>query len=213
MIRNWLYALLLSKVTIGGYRQFLERCSQGQKVLDVGVGNGLMLHREHKVVAAKKLKIFGVDLHREYLRQCRELIDKYGLTEQMTVMEADFFKHDFGGERFDRVFFSMSLPLMSDQAAALARARELLAPGGQIMVCMTFQGERSRFMDFVKPKIKWFSTVDFGRVTYDAAWNETLVKAGVKEVERVEVLRVTSQARAAACILEPLALASASISP
>jgi alpha-N-acetylglucosaminidase len=66
--------------------------------------------------------------------------------------------------------------LFSDQELVLDRVRSWLKPGGKILFFQTMFQNRSLFMEFIKPKLKYVTTVDFGRVTYDDGFFDLLRK-------------------------------------
>jgi alpha-N-acetylglucosaminidase len=61
----------------------------------------------------------------------------------------------------------MSFMLFSNQQEVLDRVLDWLKPGGRLVFFQTMFRKRSRLMEFIKPKLKYFTTVDFGSVTYD----------------------------------------------
>jgi alpha-N-acetylglucosaminidase len=58
--------------------------------------------------------------------------------------------------------------LFEDQHLVLERIKGWLKPGGKILFFQTMFPRRAPFIEFIKPKLKYFTTVDFGRITYDA---------------------------------------------
>jgi SAM-dependent methyltransferase len=167
-MRNWLYHILIHAVTTEYYRNCLGYVPPGSRILDVGIGNGLMIERFHWLIRAKRLRITGIDIDRQYLVHCRRLIRKYRLDDCIDVHEGAAERYEpVQEDRFDFVLFSMSFMLLSDPQSVLRRAGEWLMPGGEIIFAQAMYRQRSRFMDVVKPKLKYVTTVDFGRVTYE----------------------------------------------
>lgn len=203
MLRNLAYNLLISKLTRRAYQAFFDRAPKGARILDIGVGNGLMLKSCHRTIRAKQLEIFGVDLNEAYLKQCAELIRKFGLDDQMTVRRADFLVDALPHESYDIVFFSMSLPLITDKHAALAKAESLLSPEGRILLCQTMQTKPAPIMELIKPHLKYISSVDFGEVNYESDFNELIAARELRAVERLSLLRVNSHSEAQLITLEP----------
>jgi len=92
-----------------------------------------------------------------------------------------------GAAKFDCAYFSGSLTLMPDPPAALKCAAAMLVDGGLIYVTQTFQNRPSPIMERVKPLLRRFTSVDFGRVTYYKEVAEIARKAGMTIVEDAPV--------------------------
>ena len=88
-----------------------------------------------------------------------------------------------GAAQFDAVYFSGSLTLMPDPAAALKCAASMLTTRGVIYVTQTFQNRPSPVMERLKPLLRRFTSVDFGRVTYYSEVQQIAEKAGMKILE------------------------------
>jgi len=81
---------------------------------------------------------------------------------------------------FDGVYFSASLMLMPDPVDALMKAYDMLAEDGRIYCTQTFEEKKNKFMEKLKPLIKFFLTIDFGQVTYVKDFEKTVDKANLK---------------------------------
>ena len=106
------------------YPWVLAKTRGGQRVLDVGCGNGelaLMLGRGGRSVV-------GIDPSKECIAEAR--VRAGG--ERVRFACASFDDYDADG-RFDAIVFVASIHHM-DMERALARAKELLAPGGVIAI-------------------------------------------------------------------------------
>mmetsp|Transcript_42309 Transcript_42309/g.75809 ORF Transcript_42309/g.75809 Transcript_42309/m.75809 type:complete len:439 (+) Transcript_42309:112-1428(+) len=68
--------------------------------------------------------------------------------------------------RFDAVYFSGSLTLMPDPAAALQAVAPVMKDGGgRVFITQTFSGQRSSCSSLLKPLLKYITSVDFGQET------------------------------------------------
>lgn len=208
MLRNALYNVLISKLTNAGYSAFLDQVEPGARILDIGVGNGLMLRRHHELIAAKELTILGLDLDGDYLSQCQRLIEEFGLGDRMKVERRNFLEKPVDGP-FDVVFFSQSLPLIDRKQTALDTALELLAPGGHLAFFHTIQRQSSRFLEFIKPRLKYLSTIEFGRVIYQADFEELLGRFELEAVSNRKVHWVSPNSEAHVMFFRPLETAVA----
>ncbi len=167
-MKNQLYKLIIDDVTDICYRNCLSYFPENSQILDVGIGNGVMTKSYHHLIKNKDLKITGIDINKSYLDHCDRLIRTYHLENNIET----FFKpveayEPPEKEYFDFIMFSMSFMLFEDQQLVLDRVKSWLKPEGKVIFLQTMFQKRSRLMEFVKPKLKYFTTIDFGRVTYD----------------------------------------------
>ncbi len=174
---NYLYKLIIDDVTHICYENSLNFFPENSRILDVGIGNGLMLEKYHPLVRSKNLKITGIDINRQYLKHCQKMIDQCGLEDAIEVQYAPVETYlPPENEYFDYVLFSMSFMLFDDQQLVLDRIKPWLKPGGGVVFFQTMFKDRSLFLDVIKPRLKYFTTVDFGRVTYEKDFFELLRK-------------------------------------
>jgi ubiquinone/menaquinone biosynthesis C-methylase UbiE len=186
-VKNWLYQVLVHGITNECYRNSLNYVPDGGRVLDVGIGNGIMLESFHPLIKAKRLRITGIDIDANYLKHCEELIQKHQLADSIDVCHAAAETYcPVQKGCFDNVLFCLSFMLLKDQRAVLQRARDWLKPGGQLIFAQTIFRKRSRFVDLIKPKLKYLTTIDFGRAIYERDFFALLEETGlVIEVDRV----------------------------
>ncbi|HET58737.1 MAG TPA: class I SAM-dependent methyltransferase [Deltaproteobacteria bacterium] len=165
---NYLYKLIIDDVTDICYGNCLNFFPRGSRVLDVGIGNGIMLEAYHRLIESKNLDITGIDINRQYLKHCRKMIHRYGLEDSVRVHYAAVESYvPPENEYFDYVLFSMSFMLFDDQHYVLERIRPWLKRGGGVVFFQTMFKNHSLFLDIVKPRLKYVTTIDFGRVTYE----------------------------------------------
>mmetsp|Transcript_120629 Transcript_120629/g.209468 ORF Transcript_120629/g.209468 Transcript_120629/m.209468 type:complete len:266 (+) Transcript_120629:140-937(+) len=68
--------------------------------------------------------------------------------------------------RFDAAYFSGSLTVMPDPVAALCAVVPLLkSDTGRVYITQTFNKRKSPLMGYVKPLLKYITTIDFGQLT------------------------------------------------
>ena len=84
---------------------------------------------------------------------------------------------------FDCILFSMSFMLFKDPPLVLRRIRPWLAPNGQVIFVQTMFRTKSRVLDFVKPRIKYVTTVDFGRAIYAQDFAQLLYSEGLHVID------------------------------
>ncbi len=156
-------------------------------MLDVGIGTGAALVRCADLVREKRLEIVGLDIDPDYLRRCRAEVLRAGLSAQVEPVFASVYDHR--GGPYDAVYFSASLMLLPDPAAAIAHVAGLLAPNGWLFSTQTFHHRRSPLLERFKPMFRHLTTIQFGRVTYEEEFRRAFADAGVDLVELVTIKR------------------------
>lgn len=175
--RGWLYDRLVAGMTSGWYREVLTRLPHGTRLLDVGVGTGAALVRCADLVRERELSVVGIDVDADYLARCERAVRRAGLTTVTPRLESVY---DHCGGPYDAAYFSASLMLLPDPAAAVRHVAGLLRPGGTLYATQTFQLRRSRLVERGKPLIRYVTTIEFGRVTYEDDFRACLADAGVE---------------------------------
>jgi SAM-dependent methyltransferase len=182
-VRGWIYDRAITGLTTGWYRAVLDRLPYGAAVLDVGIGTGTSLVRCAEQVRAKNLQFTGLDIDRDYHARCVEEIARADLGGHVTpVLESVY---DHRGGPYDAAYFSASLMLLPDPAAAIAHVAQLVAPDGRVFATQTFQHRRSPLLERVKPMVRHLTTIQFGRVTYEEEFRRAFAEAGVDLMELV----------------------------
>ena len=97
----------------------------GRRVLDVGCGEGVFL----ALMRERGWQAVGVELGEESARIARE-------ERGLDVRTGDLFSLDAEPSSFDAVVMSHVLEHLPDPVGALARVRELLEPGGMLMLSL-----------------------------------------------------------------------------
>ncbi len=188
-MRAWIYDRSLMGLTPQWYREVLQRVPVGSRILDVGIGTGGAIARNADLVCAKDLYILGLDVDADYLRQCQKAICKVGLTERVVTRLESIYEHQ--GGPYDAVYFSASFPLLPDPVRALQHVSTLLGPGKPIFFTQTFHHKKSRFLEKLKPMLHRFTTMHFGRVTYEEDFRRVLNEAGLELEELATMGRHT----------------------
>jgi len=170
-MKNLLYKLIISDVTDHCYKNCLNYFSNTSTILDVGIGNGAMMKNHHSLIKSKDLRITGIDINKSYIRHCDHLIRNYQLENYIKIYHEPVETYEPPRkEFFDFILFSMSFMLFNNQQLVLDQVKNWLKPGGEIVFFQTMFKERSRLIEFIKPKLKYVTTINFGKVTYEKAF-------------------------------------------
>lgn len=154
-------------------------------MLDVGIGTGSALARNRAILRSKNLRISGIDIDSDYVLRAHKCILDAGLGDTVDVRLESVYDHS--GGPYDAVYFSASFMILSEPERALHQVSTLLSPGGRIFFTQTFSERRSALLEKAKPLLKNFTTVEFGRVTYEDDFVDTL-RAGGFQLEELTVM-------------------------
>jgi len=174
--RAFLYDAAIGRLTSGWYRAVLVRLAPRCRLLDIGIGTGAALLANAASIREKALYVTGVDVDAAYVDRCRRAVVRSGFGDRITVRLESIYDHR--GGPYDAAYFSGSFMLLPDPSAALRHVAELLTPGGRVYFTQSFEHERSRVLDVVKPLLRFVTTIDFGRVTYEPEFQRVLAEAG-----------------------------------
>jgi ubiquinone/menaquinone biosynthesis C-methylase UbiE len=183
-MKNWLYGVFISDINDHCYKNCLDYFPDNSAILDVGIGNGMMMKNYHDVIKSKRLRITGVDIDQTYLKYCRGLIQDYQLGDYIEIHQ-NFIEHFEPTEKacFDFILFSMSFMLLNDQRLVLDRITDWLKADGEIIFFQTIYKKKFSVMEVIKPRLKYVTTIDFGTVTYEKAFYSLLHKHNLSIIE------------------------------
>ena len=132
-------------------------------MIDIGTGTGLPLYYFMQV-AQKIKRVLAIDIDQAYVQRATET---FKTNDQVTVKKLNWMEiEDLEKERFDLVFFGFSFMLMPDKVEALKIAQRMVTKDGKILMFLTLYTKRNRFVEWIKPKIKFFTSIDFGDTIY-----------------------------------------------
>lgn len=155
----------------------------GKKVsmVDVGTGTGTPLKGIMNKVSFSR--VLAVDIDKAYLTVAKKNLAEF---PEVEVKYQDFMTLDTDaqGEKFDIIFFGFSFMLMPDRIKALRIARSLLKPGGKIYMFLTLYEKKSKFIEWVKPKMKYLFSIEFGPVVYTNELHKNFAEAGFEVVSK-----------------------------
>jgi ubiquinone/menaquinone biosynthesis C-methylase UbiE len=183
-----IYDAVIVHMTSVWYREVLSRCGERERVLDIGIGTGTSLCANAALIKQKALHVTGIDIHKTYVKFCRESLGRSGLGGQCEVHCVSVFADELAeavGRDYDAVYFSGSISLMPTPHEALRIAASLLKrEGGRVYVTQTFQRRSVPFLSILKPLLYYLTTIDFGRLTYEHEVDAIVKSSGLRMVEK-----------------------------
>lgn len=190
-MRGLIYDAAILPLTTRWYAEVLDRLPVGARLLDVGIGTGGALAKNAETVRAKSLNIVGVDIDEDYVKRSRKNLSKAGLDGRVEVVLQSIYDHH--GGPYDAAYFSASFMLMPDPPAVLRHVVSLLGDTGRVYFTQTFQDRPSALMEKAKPLLKAVTTIEFGKVTYEDDFRETVQAGGLRLTELVTMERSGSR--------------------
>lgn len=187
MIRSLVYNTLILHLTSQWYGEVFRRIPDGTVLLDVGIGTAGALTANAQALRRKRLRITGIDIDADYIESAVRKIRDARLAGHVDVRLESVYDHH--GGPYDAVYFSASFMLLPDPDRALRHCRNLLKANGRFFFTQTIQLRPSRWMERLKPMLKRFTSIDFGRVTYEEDFKSQIRQAGLELEEFVVMSR------------------------
>lgn len=176
-LRAALYDAAIVPMTATWYASVLERVPHRCRLLDVGIGTGAALLENTATLLAKDIRVTGIDIDAAYVERCREAVAGRGLSDRVDATLQSVYDHR--GGPYDAVYFSGSFMLLPDPVAALRLVSSTLGAQGRIYFTQTFEHDRARLVEWIKPMLRFVTSIDFGGVTYEADFRRALSDAEV----------------------------------
>jgi len=175
--RAAVYDAAIVRLTAPWYRAVLTRLPAGSHLLDVGIGTGSALLANADLLTGRDLRVTGVDIDADYVARCARAVRRAGLAARVAARLESVTDHR--GGPYDAAYFSASFMLLPDPPAALRHVRGLLRPGGALYFTQTVEHAPSRLVERLKPLLRLLTSIDFGRVTYEAEFRRALADGGM----------------------------------
>ncbi len=96
-------------------------------VLEIGVGSGRLALRVSPLCG----RLCGIDLSPKTIARAAENLQGH---QNVCLVCADFLTHDFGAERFDRIYSSLTFLHIRRKAEAIEKIFSLLSPSGRLVL-------------------------------------------------------------------------------
>mmetsp|Transcript_10162 Transcript_10162/g.21831 ORF Transcript_10162/g.21831 Transcript_10162/m.21831 type:complete len:274 (+) Transcript_10162:250-1071(+) len=207
--KSFIYDAVILRMTEKWYRNVLNRLYENSVLLDVGIGTGGALLRCVDIVKSKNIKVVGIDIDSAYVEAGKLSIQSAGLSGIISIDRIDVYEGreallelakekgaalDSDGRFFDAVYFSGSFSLLPDPVKALQLVSELVknkkvvdgcdVPSkGSIFITQTYQRRTPFFLPYVKPLLKYATTIDFGNLVREEEVLQTFNDSGLKVIE------------------------------
>lgn len=107
----------------------LSQLQEGQRVLDVGTGTGVLIPYIMEAVG-KKGVVVAIDISREMLRRARQK----DFSSAVCLVLGDMHRAGVRDGVFDRVLCNAVFPHFEDKERALREAWRVLRPGGMLVI-------------------------------------------------------------------------------
>ena len=141
-----------------GRRRTVQLANQvaGARVLEVGVGTGLSLARYRR-----DLRIVGIDVSTEMLRQARRRVSAKGLKHVEALLDMDAENLKFPDDSFDTVIAMYVASVVPNPDRLLAEIQRVCKPDGQILIVNHFakpnglRGRLVRGLSIWSKKLGW----------------------------------------------------------
>jgi SAM-dependent methyltransferase len=146
----------------------LKELPPNSTILDFGCGSGICYKNIDTInlIVKSNFKITGIDINELAIHKFKERINSNSLTDRINLKYGDILTTDFI-EKFDYIILSESAPLISKEfmiKIIFHIKNNLLKSGGKIIFINNLIENPQFVTRFIKPKLKYVTTIDFGRV-------------------------------------------------
>jgi ubiquinone/menaquinone biosynthesis C-methylase UbiE len=137
--------------------------SKGVSMIDIGTASGTCL--KSIINDAQFNRVLAIDINKGYIKSATRLFKDHKNVE-VKYQNFESYLEEGNVERFDIVFFGFSFMLMPNRDKALEVARRIVKPGGKIYAFLTLYEKKNKFIEWIKPKMVKFTSIEFGPVMY-----------------------------------------------
>ncbi len=210
--RATIYDIVIVRMTTRWYLAVLERLPKNARLLDIGIGTGSALLNNRRILEEKKISVHGIDYDNQYILKCKRNIESTHVNNVTAecISVYDYKGRAFDAAYFSGSLMIMPDPVAAlnvrcqslcarctrvthyvcmlhcefhEYSTDRVRSVACLKPGGVIYVTQTFEAKSNRALELLKPLLKFLTTIDFGRVTYEEQFLETVKQAKLFVIE------------------------------
>lgn len=185
-MRRSLYDFMISSYTVKLYEQFFQKCQPGERILDIGVGNGFAMMQCADIITQKQLHIHGIDICQESLDECSLSIVDAGLASNVSCGLPETLNDDT--PKFDKVFLSNSYSVITDIENVINNAFRWSKNEDHVWISLTLFDKPSRLWSCVKPHLGKLLGFEFGRYITHSMLQEELAEMGLAIVHKEHAL-------------------------
>lgn len=166
--RSFVYDALILKMTTRWYEAVLTKLPENSTVLDVGIGTAGALLRCSKLLKEKNIHVVGVDYDADYIASAKQAIEAAGMQSLIEVECKSVYDLKLGekDKPYDAVYFSGSFSLLPDRIQALRTVSSTIVEG-KIFITQTYQRKSPPMLSYLKPLLKYLTTIDFGQLLFE----------------------------------------------
>lgn len=182
--RSFVYDVLILRMTTRWYEAVLTKLPENSTVLDVGIGTAGALLRCSNLLREKNIRIVGIDYDADYVATAQNAIESVGLKSLIEVEHKSVYDLKLGekDKPYDAVYFSGSFTLLPDRLEAL-RVVSAMVEEGEIYITQTYQRKSPPMLTYLKPILKYFTTIDFGQLVFEGEISEFFHKVVPEECD------------------------------
>lgn len=164
-LRTFLYDLFIVKYAEALNHSFLKSIPDNSTILDVGIGTGLSMINNRLLIQRKKLNIDCIEMDSDYIAACQKNIQDYKLENYLSVSKMNLYNY-VTDKKYDFILFSESYSIIPNVHILIEHCKRFLKPiTGKIIILTTLEDEITMFKLFIKPRLYYFTSIDFGKVT------------------------------------------------
>ena len=166
-IKSFIYDSLLGKNNPNSpyyaYHQLLNQIPDESTVLDIGCGTGIYFDNQDVVncIINKNLKIHCIDIDEDAIAICKERVKNNGIHTNVTCDTQNFLNIH---KPYDYILFIESFPVIDlDLFNKMLNHTKKLTPN--VILFHNLVHEKNALLNYIKPKIKYVTSIDMGRLT------------------------------------------------
>jgi len=162
----------------------LKNIPDNSSILDFGCGSGICYKNKRimNLIEKKNLLVTGIDIDSFAIDEFKKNLKLSLSTDKINLMCGNILKEQFN-KKFNYVIFSESAPLLKKCfiSEVISHIKmNLLDSSGKVIFINNLVENPQFFVSFIKPKLKYITTLDFGRVLTIEEFNNLAVANKLK---------------------------------